>query len=73
MTRFAEISPIWQYCASFWAISESLNLYLAKNTVFGKLLCFWVIFYCCKWPNSEKLSTHLVTLQASLQNWAAKL
>ena len=63
VTRFGEISPIWQYSASLCIISKSLHQYLAKfYTVFGKLLCFWANFHCYKLPNIEKLPIHLVKL-----------
>ena len=40
-TRFVEISPILQYSVSLWAISKSLNQYLAKfYIVFGKCYAF---------------------------------
>ena len=39
VTRFGEISSIWQYAASLWAISKGLNQYLAKcYTIFCDFL-----------------------------------
>ena len=55
VTRFGEISPIWQYSESLLAISKSLNKYYAKfDIIFDKFLCFWANFHCYKWPNNEK-------------------
>ena len=56
-----------QYSASLWAISKSLNYYLAKfYTIFGNFLCFWANLHWYKWPNIEKQSSHLVTLVRSI-------
>ena len=54
MTRFGEISPIWQYSTSLWEISKSLNWYLAElHVIFGKLICFWANVHCYKCPNID--------------------
>ena len=64
VTGFREKSPIWQYFASLWAISKSLNS-IWQNFIPSLLNCyaFWATFHCYKWPNIEKLSSHPVTLE----------
>ena len=62
VTRFGEIPPIWQ---NFKSLGKYFRVYL----VFGKndnfLLRFLKLYIeqkYCKWPNIEKLLSHLVTL-----------
>ena len=33
------------------------------------MFCFWENFHCCKWPNIEKQTSHLVTLVVENKNF----
>ena len=66
VTRLAEISPLWQKIKSLWQIFESLYLIWQNvEPTLANLLHYWANFHCCSWPNIEKQSNLLVTLDAS--------
>ena len=56
MAKFWNSLAILEGLFSIWQIIE--HTWLA-------LLCNWKKFHCCKWPNTENLSSHLVTLGAT--------
>ena len=63
VTRFGEISPIWQNELRLWQNFDGLisNWQIFESTL-AKFLCNWANFHGCKWPNIKKLSRYLVTL-----------
>ena len=70
------LEAVWPDLAKFrhfgkmTQIFKWLRDYLAKfGPTLAKLLCFWTAFQCCKWPNIEKQSSHLVTL---LESWIVR-
>ena len=62
VTRFGEISALWQILTGLWKTVDSLFL-IRQNVdlILANLLHYWANFHCCKWPNIEKYSNHLVT------------
>ena len=56
VARFREISPLWQYFKTIW---QFLRVYLAFDNIYNllwqTLFAFWANFYCCKWPQNEKI------------------
>ena len=63
VTRFGEMLPLWQKFTSLWQIFDCLFLiWQNAEPTFANLWHYWAIFHCCKWPNIEKQSNHLVTL-----------
>ena len=66
VTRFDEILPLWQKVTSRWQNFDCLFLFRqnAEPTLANLLHC-WANFQCCKWPNIEKYSNHLVTLSVT--------
>ena len=59
MTRFGEISALWQHFINLCQMVEGLFIVWAY---FGKIVMFLATFRCCSWPNIEKQNSHLVTL-----------
>ena len=60
--NFATLAKVYKSLANFWWFI----FYLANCTAhFGNFMTFWANFHCCKWPNTEKQSHHLVTLVGS--------
>ena len=58
--KFADLQ-IWPIIAIFvcvFSICQNVQPTLAFT-------CYWVHFHCCKWPNVELKSIHLVTLALS--------
>ena len=54
-----DLAKFYKYLANFWwFISYLANCW----SYFGDFLHYWANFHCCKWPNIEKESNHLVTL-----------
>ena len=55
VTRFGEISPLWQKFTSLWTIFDGLflNWQNAEPTL-ANWKRFWANFHYCKWPNIEK-------------------
>ena len=63
---------VWTDLAKFCHFGKSLRLWQIFNGLFliwqnaeptlANLLHYWANFHCCKWPNLEKYSNHLVTL-----------
>ena len=56
MTRFAKISPLWQFNEGLFIIWQNL-LPTLSNFVNN-----WAIFHGCKWTKNENYKSHLVTL-----------
>ena len=60
MTRFGEISPLWQKLnEGLFGIWQKL-LATSANFVYN-----WAICHGCKWKNNENFKCHLVTLLES--------
>ena len=56
MTRFGEISPLWQKFTSLWQIFDSFFLiWQNAEPTLAILWHYWANFHCCKWPNIEKI------------------
>ena len=54
VTRFGEISPLWQKFKSFWPFLESLfRIWQKFLPTLDKFICYWANFHCCKQPNIE--------------------
>ena len=54
VSRFDEISPLWQKFKSFWPFLESLfRIWQNFVPTLDKFICYWVNFHCCKQPNIE--------------------
>ena len=67
VTRFGEISPLWHKLFKSLAILKALFSVLQNfESALGHFWCSYANFPCCTWPNIEKWSSRLVTL-----NWAA--
>ena len=63
VTRFGEISPIQQNFRNLWQHLKGLfDNWQSCEPTLGLFVCFWAKLYRCKWPNIEKLASHLVTL-----------
>ena len=63
MTRFGKISPLWKKFRSLWQIFDGYFLLLQNaEPTLANLRQNWANLHCCKWPNVEKYSNHLVTL-----------
>ena len=63
VTRFGEISPLWQEKLSLWQYLEGLlSLWQNFEPTLVNVYASGAIFYCCKKPNIEKIFSHLVTL-----------
>ena len=63
VTRFCEISPLWQKFTSRWQIFDGLFLiWQNAQPTLANLWHNWDNFHCCKWPKIEIKSNHLVTL-----------
>ena len=68
VTRFGENSTLWQNIRSLWAILVWFIKYLCKRLyVLRQFLKYLVNLYCCKWPQIEKQSRRLVTLQVTFK------
>ena len=57
VTRFGEISPLWQNFNSLWLLFEDLfcigqNLELIGLGIF---VGYWANLHCCYWPNIEEI------------------
>ena len=66
VTRFGEISPLWQYFKRRSHFCKGLSsVWQNFEPTSAMILCYWVNFHCCKWPNIEKILDHLVTLVVS--------
>ena len=67
-----EPTTFWHWASSHDTILKVLGKFLRVYLVFGKVLillwqkCF-TIEYCCRWPNTFKNYSHLVTLPAQLR------
>ena len=63
VTRYAEISPLWQNLKSFLQFFESLFcIWHTFNPIWTNLVCYCADFHLCKWAKNEKESSHVVTL-----------
>ena len=75
VTRFGDISPLWQNILLLsqnilllWLNLEGLfSIWQNFELSWAKVLCYWANFYCCKWPNIKQLPSHLVTLNFELK------
>ena len=68
VTRLGEISPLWQKFTSLWQIFDCLFLiWLNAEPTLANLWHYWANLNCCKWPNVEKRSNDLVTLDGRNQ------
>ena len=55
VTRFGEISPLWQHLMTLCQMVEGLiSVWQNFEPTVAKMLYFWAVFQCCKWPNIEK-------------------
>ena len=54
VTRYCEISPLWQNFESLWGNFLD-GLFRTWQTFVPTLafLCYWANFHCCKWPKIE--------------------
>ena len=59
MTRFGEISALWQSFTNLWKIFEGLFL-IQQNLepTLANFLHYWAHFHFCKWENIEKIWSH---------------
>ena len=71
VTKFGEISPLWQYFPSLCQYFEGIfSIWQNYETTSLNFVCHWANFNCCKWTNIAKKSSHLVTL--NWLGWLAK-
>ena len=67
------MKPVWQDLAKFRRFSKNLEIFgniwkvyvdnwQSCEPTLGLFVCFWAKLHRCKWPNIEKLASHLVTL-----------
>ena len=55
VTRFGEISPLWQHFINVCQIVEGLiGVWQMFEPTLAKLQCLWATFNCNTWPNIEK-------------------
>ena len=55
MTRFGEISPLWQKFTILWAMFGMVYLVFDKLLYLHlQFLCYWSNFHCRKWTKIEK-------------------
>ena len=64
VTQLGKILPLWHNFDSLLKCFEGLiySVWDKNLTTFGKCFCCRVNFYCCKWPDIDQWSNHLVTL-----------
>ena len=63
MTRFGEISSLWQKIRNIWQHLKGLfDIWQSCELTLGLFVCFWTKFHRCKWSNIKKQYCHLVTL-----------
>jgi len=63
VTRFGKISPLQQKLRNLWQYFKGLfGIWQSCEPTLGQFVFFWANFNCCKCPNLEKQSGHLVTL-----------
>ena len=55
MTKFGEISPLWQNIKNIWQLYEGLiSIWQTFEPTLENSMCFWANLRCCKWPNIEQ-------------------
>ena len=59
VTRFGEFLTLWYNFKSIWQKYDPTVV---------KMFYYWASFYCCRWPNTLKLFSHLVTLLMTLKS-----
>ena len=63
VTRFGEISPLWQKLKCLWQFNEGLfSIWQKLLPTLANFVYNWAIFHGCKWTNNENYENHLVTL-----------
>ena len=54
VTRFGEISPLWQIIKHLWQyISGLFGFGQSFQLTLAQFVCHWAHFQCWKWPNIE--------------------
>ena len=51
VTRFGEISPLWNFLQSFGFFGADLSF----GNISSQTLCHWANVNCCKWPNIDNI------------------
>ena len=65
VTRLDEISPVWQNFKVFGQHLKALfPIWQTFDPILANILYFWANLHSYKWPNFEKYSSHLVTLNS---------
>ena len=54
VTRFVEISLLWQNFKGPWAFLDCLFSIRQTFVPTMAFLCYWANCHCCKWPKIEK-------------------
>ena len=55
MTRFGEISPLWQNFKNIWQFYEGLiGIWQTFEPTMENSVCFWANLCWCKWQNIEQ-------------------
>ena len=55
VTRFGEISPIWQNFKTIWQLVEgSISVWQTFEAIWENSMCFRANLRCFKWPNIEQ-------------------
>ena len=63
VTRFGEISPLWQTLKCLWQFYEgSFSTWQKLLPTSTNFVYNWAMFHGCKWTNNEDHKSHLVTL-----------
>ena len=55
VTRFGEISPLWQNFMNLCQMVEGIfSVWQIFEPTLAKLKCFWAAFQCCPWPKIDE-------------------
>ena len=56
VTRFGEISPLWQNILRLRQnLSGLFSIWQNFEPILAKVLFYWANYHYCKWPNNEKI------------------